>query len=48
MAATGNLNSSVGIATGYSVADQVRLITKDPNREIFGNHRAMYEAVKVW
>jgi hypothetical protein len=48
MAATGNRNSSVGIATGYGVADQLRLITKDPEREIFLNHGAMYEAVKTF
>jgi hypothetical protein len=44
---TGNEDSSVGIATGYGVADQFRLITKEPNREILENQGSSYEAVKA-
>jgi hypothetical protein len=32
---------------GYGVADQLRLITKEPNREILWNQQAVYEAVKA-
>jgi hypothetical protein len=38
---TENEDSSVGIATGYNVAHQFRLITKAPNREILENQRPM-------
>jgi hypothetical protein len=31
---------------GYRVADQLRLILEEENREILGNQRAVYEAVK--
>jgi hypothetical protein len=38
---TGNRDSSVGIATGYVVANQLRFMTKEPNPGTFGNQRAV-------
>jgi hypothetical protein len=45
---TENHDSSVGIATDYGVADQYRLIIKDPKRELYGNQPAMYEIMKAF
>jgi hypothetical protein len=42
---TANRYSSAGIVTGYDVANKLRLITKEPNRDLLGNQRATHEAV---